>query len=201
MIVKSDFQNDLVGVTLSQHNRSKFEFKRSKQQTECSIRVPTLLVTINSRTPEAFFQHPVISQQCLNTETNIYIQYDSSISTGVYVHHRHMLQRNSKDTVRTLFTIIYNWYSIYTSYCRIFWHLHPHHCLANSRTLHLDFQDQTHFPGLSRSWKLYRRCGNPVYVSVRKRSTSSMLRSHLEMLSNVLALVMSYTSMMPIAPR
>ena len=41
-----------------------------------------------------------------------------------------------------------------------FWHLHlrhfvrlPHHYhrLENSRT----FQDQTHFPGLSRTWKLY----------------------------------------------
>ena len=33
-------------------------------------RVPTLLVTKNSRTPEAFSQDPVVSQQCLNIETN-----------------------------------------------------------------------------------------------------------------------------------
>jgi len=44
---------------------------------EVSIyRVPTLLVIKNSisRTQEAFFQDPVLSQQCLNIETNhIYI--------------------------------------------------------------------------------------------------------------------------------
>ena len=32
---------------------------------------------------------------------------------------------------------------------RIFWRLHLHHCWANSRTVHLDFQDQTYIQELS----------------------------------------------------
>ena len=69
----------------------------------------------------------------------------------------------------------------------IFWHLRPqhsvyhqHHCLANSRTFQdlalrffRTFQDQTHFPGLSRFWKFYkknpglsRRRGNHAYEIV-----------------------------------
>ena len=32
--------------------------------------VPTLLVTKISRTPEEFFQDPVVCQQCLNIQTN-----------------------------------------------------------------------------------------------------------------------------------
>ena len=40
-----------------------------KGQTEIQNRVATLLVTKNSRT-FPFFQDPVVSQQCLNIETN-----------------------------------------------------------------------------------------------------------------------------------
>ena len=64
--------------------------------------------------PEAFFPDPVVSQQCLNIDKqqlltiytfsdSQYMQYDSSIHTGIYVHHCHALRRNSKETVRTLF--------------------------------------------------------------------------------------------------
>ena len=73
----------------------------------------------------------------------IYIQNDSSIHTGVYVHHCHMLWRNSKGTVRT---------QNRGARTRIFWRLHPHHCPANSRT----FPDQTHFPELARCWKFHK---------------------------------------------
>ena len=74
----------------------------------------------------------------------------------MYVHHYHMLWRNSKETVWTLFTITYIWCSIYTSYCRKkFRSLASAVCVriiaqqisGLSRTLHLDFHDQTHFPG------------------------------------------------------
>jgi len=72
--------------------------------------VPTLLVTKKfldfSRTSEAFIQDPVTSQQCLNTET-IYRMIAASMLEYIYVYHCHMLQRSSKETVWTLFTIIY----------------------------------------------------------------------------------------------
>jgi len=51
-----------------------------------------------------------------------------------------MLQRNSKETVPTLFT---NLFTHDVQFLRIFWDMHTHHCQANSTT----FQDLLHFPG------------------------------------------------------
>jgi len=70
----------------------------------------------------------------------IYIWYDSSIHTGVYVHHCYMLQRNSKETVLKLRNGIEDWRSA-DKHILASASLHPHHCLANSRTFHLDSQD------------------------------------------------------------
>jgi len=78
------------------------------------------------------------------------------IRIGVYVHHCHMLRRNSKETVRTPFTIVYTRWSIYTSYCR-----KKFRSFFSSSSLRhrvrIRFQDfALRLPGLSRSWKFYK---------------------------------------------
>jgi len=51
-----------------------------------------------------------------------------------------MLQRNSKETVLKLRNGIDEWRSA-DMHILASASLHPHHCVANSRTFHLDFQD------------------------------------------------------------
>ena len=82
------------------------------------------------------------------------------LHTGVYVYHCHMLQRNSKETVWKLFTIVLR---PRPHHCV----RRPHRCLANSGT----FQVQTHFPGPGNFTNtipgLSRRHGNPVIRFLR----------------------------------
>ena len=66
------------------------------------FRVPALLATNKFRTPEAFFQDRVVTSSMFKYRDKqqlltIYIQYDSSVLMGLYVHHCHMLQKNSKE--------------------------------------------------------------------------------------------------------
>ena len=104
-----------------------------KKITDCSWhpfhvfnRVPTLLVTKKfqdfSRTTKAFFQDPVTSQQCLNTETNSSYYHICNMIAAFIQEYAFITVTCCKEIAKKLFvhflTIIYTWCSIYTSYCR-----------------------------------------------------------------------------------
>jgi len=78
------------------------------------------------------------------------VWYDSSIHTGVCVHHCHMLPRNNKETVRTLLTIIY------TGLCHILESVSTSF-QSSSASLPSKFQDlASRFPGLSRTKVIFQ---------------------------------------------
>jgi len=100
-----------------------------------------------SQDPRSIFPVPC-HQPAMFKYRDKQLYYDSSIITGVYVHHCHWM-----------------YYTEQRCASSIFWRLRPHHCLANSKNFqdhaHLDFQDFSGpgnftktIPGLS------GRCGN-----------------------------------------